>query len=1123
MEGPSDERKDYASDQPREIGDAELDFLAQYTGHQDRARLRQHVLATWQQAKDDGLFIYKCINDFYFLKPSICDHPFYAEVKQTAQQAREGTSLAAVPLHLDIGCCLGQDTRRLILDGWPQDRVVAIDLVPDYWRLGLKLFMDESKISAQICYANMSEKGATSTPPAASLKGKTKFVWAGLVLHCLTKEQVDTFLEQVCNLLMPGGTFYGSTVGADPPTDWGATNDGTAKRYVHSGASLKAALHAAGFSKPDIVADTPVEMNIKPGQTNLPDHASPLSIKTQPGDGLEGSSAESSASPGSPDAKPHSPRKRPRDSTDEQVELSKVSGTSSAASGSGFSRSQHFDPDQDAILRLECLSGRRLKVMIWFKNLMKLGSIIFITLVASLEGTNNLQHPKNLLAASIAIAAGCMALLMVGLARLAHSCQRVNREHKYWSKRRWRCTALVGVFMALELLNLSFWLVSSSLGLHKCNLSNSFCPWSYFIQWTLFNCLLVMTLMMTHNGCAWTDKAGTPRQHLWFCGNELAKMERRCALVLDAPWRAHLPKLFWWCILQASICLRLAVSLTGPLTEYPAKSASHISHCLALERHCSTGHTSLGMAHRIVGLVALSLYLVPHMVYVKRGQQDLRHMPYTAYRLGRTLMRLNVSDDMGSGGHGFLCVGLLLCLVFESGFCDSCFQTFILAAVHSKLTTLGIVGVYLYEPISTSPEDPQILQIWLQMFAWSEATKPRVLWQRATGGSHQRSLMEREPLFCMETAIKMLYFSGMAYEHDEHQHWWDESAAVLAQPPHANISHLQVPSADSALSQGREELKLSEDTAMQLYGLKQLRVVREEKLDTKCFLAWNEDILVLAFRGTASTRNAISDLQVCFPSTMLQPPTLAWLTHLEDATLDVDTGSKKQRRHSRVKVHRGFHTSWRLNGMREKVVDLIRSEVCPDEAAARRMKVLFTGHSLGGALAMLAAFDLAPVFPWGSVEVHTIGAPRPGNAAFAKAYNERLPSTWHIINHKDPVPHMGKFWKAYKRPGQRVLIDAQGDMIVRPSALDMRLGALKGCGSAKQHYLAAYRSSMVVVVKTQLTHSKFDDGLEGVLQLAESIPLQDTLLAADLDVSRETNEIPTAMLATSAAIDALPL
>ena len=64
------------------------------------------------------------------------------------------------------------------------------------------------------------------------------------------------------------------------------------------------------------------------------------------------------------------------------------------------------------------------------------------------------------------------------------------------------------------------------------------------------------------------------------------------------------------------------------------------------------------------------------------------------------------------------------------------------------------------------------------------------------------------------------------------------------------------------LPQGREDLQLSQDTAMQLYGLKHLRIVREDKLDTKCLLAWSDDTLVLSFRGTASTRNAISDLQV---------------------------------------------------------------------------------------------------------------------------------------------------------------------------------------------------------------------------------------------------------------------
>ena len=60
------------------------------------------------------------------------------------------------------------------------------------------------------------------------------------------------------------------------------------------------------------------------------------------------------------------------------------------------------------------------------------------------------KHPQAVLGASIGVVAASMALLMVGLARLAHSCHGVNREQKYWSKRRKRCTAMVGVFTALE-------------------------------------------------------------------------------------------------------------------------------------------------------------------------------------------------------------------------------------------------------------------------------------------------------------------------------------------------------------------------------------------------------------------------------------------------------------------------------------------------------------------------------------------------------------------------------------------------------------------------------------------------------------------------------------------------
>lgn len=41
---------------------------------------------------------------------------------------------------------------------------------------------------------------------------------------------------------------------------------------------------------------------------------------------------------------------------------------------------------------------------------------------------------------------------------------------------------------------------------------------------------------------------------------------------------------------------------------------------------------------------------------------------------------------------------------------------------------------------------------------------------------------------------------------------------------------------------------------------------------------------------------------------------------------------------------------------------------------------------------------------------------------------------------QDPVPLIGKFGSIYARPGHRVLINAKGDMLVRPTPLDIKLG-----------------------------------------------------------------------------------
>ena len=59
------------------------------------------------------------------------------------------------------------------------------------------------------------------------------------------------------------------------------------------------------------------------------------------------------------------------------------------------------------------------------------------------------------------------------------------------------------------------------------------------------------------------------------------------------------------------------------------------------------------------------------------------------------------------------------------------------------------------------------------------------------------------------------------------------------------------------------------------------------------------------------------------------------------------------------------------------------------------------GHSLGGALAILAAYDIKSTFRFQRLSVHTFGAPRPGNHAFARYAScltvVLLPTVWQLL------------------------------------------------------------------------------------------------------------------------------
>eukprot|EP01116_Phalansterium_solitarium_P003896 TRINITY_DN14731_c1_g1_i1.p1 TRINITY_DN14731_c1_g1~~TRINITY_DN14731_c1_g1_i1.p1 ORF type:complete len:318 (-),score=91.12 TRINITY_DN14731_c1_g1_i1:369-1262(-) len=68
---------------------------------------------------------------------------------------------------------------------------------------------------------------------------------------------------------------------------------------------------------------------------------------------------------------------------------------------------------------------------------------------------------------------------------------------------------------------------------------------------------------------------------------------------------------------------------------------------------------------------------------------------------------------------------------------------------------------------------------------------------------------------------------------------------------------------------------------------------------------------------------------------------------------------------------------------------------------------VFTGHSLGAALAELCAVDIATNGSYvGPYTVWNVGAPRVGNDVFAQLYTQYVNTTWRTVNSDDIVPHL---------------------------------------------------------------------------------------------------------------------
>jgi triacylglycerol lipase len=121
-------------------------------------------------------------------------------------------------------------------------------------------------------------------------------------------------------------------------------------------------------------------------------------------------------------------------------------------------------------------------------------------------------------------------------------------------------------------------------------------------------------------------------------------------------------------------------------------------------------------------------------------------------------------------------------------------------------------------------------------------------------------------------------------------------------------------------------------------------------------------------------------------------------------------------------VHAGF----------QDVYELVRKSIAANltTAAAGCDQILITGHSLGGALAALAAPDLFRNMPPNTIEPRliTFAAPRVGLPDFVAAFNAAIESCFRVVNFLDIVPYVPP--TPYAHVGAQITVDSGGPVQV---------------------------------------------------------------------------------------------
>lgn len=278
-----------------------------------------------------------------------------------------------------------------------------------------------------------------------------------------------------------------------------------------------------------------------------------------------------------------------------------------------------------------------------------------------------------------------------------------------------------------------------------------------------------------------------------------------------------------------------------------------------------------------------------------------------------------------------------------------------------------------------------------------------------------RPVLSRDNAFCALNNYHLALMSTLAYAPFHYPRTWREEPAL---PPYENpgsigsvlqaqLAHIQKPTVfDTAQPYHLlcEEVPYSKRLEIMPYNPD--RYVQEKlegwtfpeevhfltnSADTQAFITHNDQVMLISIRGTQEFKDIGRDLDA------------RQIPH-EDGL---------------GQAHRGFHEAFAsTKDFLTLYIEAFRED---------NQTFIVTGHSLGGAIALLVAEWIRRKYSQ-DVQLYTYGAPRAGDATFVREAQDLVHH--RIVNHNDPVPGvpftwMDAEWKA-ALAGSLMLVASKG-------------------------------------------------------------------------------------------------